>query len=769
MTKYILAIILLFSSITYGIGEQLVDGSSKAVTVSTPYESSELFELQYVQSADEMYIVHPNHPPYILTRTSTTAFTMTEFDFQKGPFKLANTGAITLTPSDVTGEITLTPSAALFTSSHVGALWQVTHTVDSNTVSGDLTSAASTSYVTVQLGRGVSWTTHGKWTGTAILQRSYDDRSSWVSVGDPFASANDGNIVFSYIEDVADADYRITMTAYTSGTCTYSLTAIGFDVQGVVDITAVSTDAVPIATGTVEETLGGTGAVTTWAEGAWSPDEGYPSAVAFYEGRLCFGGTSGSPQTIWLSYSDDWENFRVGSNDADAISVAIAGDQVNAIRWMSPQTSLVIGTTGGEWTLGAGEASEPISPTNRVASRHSTYGSANIQAKAVNNEIFYVQRNEEKVRSIAYSFAEDTWVSPDLTVLAEHITSDGIVDWAYQRNPYPMLWCVLDSGNIATLTMMKDLGVVGWHEHTTEGDFKSVAIIPGTSEDRVWFVVEHTIDSNTVKYIEQLQPFDWGTDQSDFFFVDCGVEYDYGPAVTITGISKATTCVVTAASHGFSEDDNIRIVDVVGMTEVNNNVYTVGTVVGENSFQLQDSADVGDIVSTGFTAYTSGGTATQVENTFTPTHLDTEEVIVSADGGYYGTYTIIEDSNEVILSDYFNTTQIGLAYTGKVKPMKLASKSRPGEYFGTNKRVNGIVLRLYKTLAVDVGDSWTSYESLIFRDAEDVLEAPPGLYTEDKELDFTGDYGTGGDIFIQSRLPLPFTLLAIRAEVNVNP
>jgi hypothetical protein len=165
----------------------------------------------------------------------------------------------------------------------------------------------------------------------------------------------------------------------------------------------------------------------------------------------------------------------------------------------------------------------------------------------------------------------------------------------------------------------------------------------------------------------------------------------------------------------------------------------------------------------------SGGTATQVENTFDVNHLDTEEVIISADGGYYGTYTIVEDSNQVVLTDYFNTTQIGLAYTGKVKPMKLASQSSPGDYFGTNKRIHNIILRLYETLAVDVGDSWTSYESVIFRDADDLLEAAPPLYTEDKVIDFKGDYGTGGDIFIQSRLPVPFTLLAIRAEVEVNP
>ena len=516
MYKYILAIILTFASVSFGVGEMLVDGEGDAVTVATPYESSELFELQYVQSADEMYIVHPNHPPYILTRTSTTSFTMTEFDFQKGPFLLQNTTDVTITPSDTTGSITLTASEDTFNENHVGALWEVIHTIAAAKASGSFTDTGNSDTVTVQLGRGLSLTTHGTWEGEIYLQRSYDG-SNYSLVGKPFSSKSDGNMTWSGVETVADATYRVRMNSYTSGTCTYSLTSESFDVKGVVDITAYSDDDGITVTGTVEETLGGTGAVTTWSEGAWSPDEGYPATVCFYEERLCFGGTSGSPQTIWMSYTDDWDNFRVGANAADAISVTIAADQVNAIRWMSPQSSLIVGTTGGEWTVSATGANEGITPLNKTAKRHSTYGSADIQCKAVNNEIFYLQRNAQKVRNISYSLNEDTWVSPDLTVLAENVTEDGIVDWAYQRNPYPMLWCVTSSGNLAVLTIMKELDVVGWHAHETEGDFKSVAIIPGTSEDRVWFVVEHVIDSNTVKYIEQLQPFDWGSSQSDFF------------------------------------------------------------------------------------------------------------------------------------------------------------------------------------------------------------------------------------------------------------
>ncbi len=572
MIKYVLSIILILSSVSYGIGGQILDDSN-AVSISTVYESSELFEIQYIQSADTMYLVHPNHPPQLLTRTSDIAWSIADFDFQRGPFLVENDSAVTITPSGTADSITLTASSSTFNANHVGALWQITHLVPSATITGSFTGTGSSSTTAVQLYRSYTVNTHGKWTGVIEIQRSYDSGSNWATVNDPFSSASDGNLTLGDIEDVDDAIYRITCTAYTSGTCRYTLVANSFNLKGIVDITAF-TD-VNTVTATVKETLGGTTAVTTWSEGAWSPDEGYPSTVAVYEERLCFAGTTRSPQTIWMSRSKkkNWENFLVGVNDDNALSLTIVASQINVIRWLAAQTELVIGTTGGEWTISAASATEPITPTNAVAKQHSTFGSAFVQAKSVNNEIYYLQRNAQKVRNISYSFAEDTWVSPDMTVLAEHITDEGIVDWAYQRNPYPMLWCVTSNGELAVLTVMKDLSVVGWHLHTTTGDFKSVAVIPGTTEDRVWFVVERDINNVTVKYIEQLQPFDWGMSQTDFFFVDCGLKFDYGASKTITGITKANPCVVTSVSHGFTEDDNVRIASVLGMVELNNNVY----------------------------------------------------------------------------------------------------------------------------------------------------------------------------------------------------
>lgn len=77
----------------------------------------------------------------------------------------------------------------------------------------------------------------------------------------------------------------------------------------------------------------------------------------------------------------------------------------------------------------------------------------------------------------------------------------------------------------------------------------------------------------------------------------------------ITAISQAATAVVTSAGHGLVAGDEVTISGVAGMTEVNGNTYTVGTVTA-NTFQL-DATN-----STGYTAYTSGGLWTLEPPTF---------------------------------------------------------------------------------------------------------------------------------------------------------
>lgn len=91
------------------------------VEVATSYLSSELFDLKFVQNADVMWILHPNHKTQELTRTSDTSWTMADIVNTDGPYQDIQPDLLNLiTPSAVTGTITLTAVSAVFVSTDVG-------------------------------------------------------------------------------------------------------------------------------------------------------------------------------------------------------------------------------------------------------------------------------------------------------------------------------------------------------------------------------------------------------------------------------------------------------------------------------------------------------------------------------------------------------------------------------------------------------------------------------------------------------------------------
>ncbi len=119
------------------------------------------------------------------------------------------------------------------------------------------------------------------------------------------------------------------------------------------------------------------------------------------------------------------------------------------------------------------------------------------------------------------------------------------------------------------------------------------------SEDK-WQIRKLSYDSST-----GVIRVEWPNNSSGLASTDYEFVWSTVSNLQILNISKALTAVVTvAAISSLQNGDKIVIEDVVGMTEVNfdgSNIYTVANIAG-NTFELQG------IDSTGFTAYSSGGT-----------------------------------------------------------------------------------------------------------------------------------------------------------------
>ena len=476
------------------------------LTGTPPWLEAELFEVQFVQVNDIMYFTHPNHPVQKLSRTSANTFTLEEVVFDEPAFLDVNITNTTITPSVTTGSGTLTASANTFTSDHVGSYWKITHPRQATQTSIALTGSGTSS--TLNVIDTWNFRTTGSWSGTVQVQELNTSTGSWENVVEYTSNDGDRNVDFED-DQLVEAQFRINYTLAGSPESATTpqayLEVLNTERSGIVKITGYNS---PTSVNmTVIDTLENTNATDNWNEGAWSAEQGYPRSVAIFEQRICYGGTKNRPQTVWGSKTDDFEDFEIGTTDSDAFSYTLASNEQNSIQWMSGQQKLLIGTIGAEWTMG-GDAEKPLTPSNVAVFRQSTYGSDFIQGFMVSDTVLYVQRNGRKVRELVESETSVTakYVSPDMTIFAEHITDGGIIQADFTQQPNNIYWAVTGEGKLIGMTYERDQDVIGWFKHETNGTIESVATIYGGLNDEIWVLLNALLTETLSDTLRDLTP-----------------------------------------------------------------------------------------------------------------------------------------------------------------------------------------------------------------------------------------------------------------------
>ena len=274
-----------------------------------------------------------------------------------------------------------------------------------------------------------------------------------------------------------------------------------------------------------------------------------PGVVGIYQQRLVLGRTDAEPQTLWFSEIGAFDSFAVATplRDDSAITVTVDSKQMNEIRHFIPLRDMLMLTSGAEFKITSGKSDGMITPTSVAFPIQGYWGSSDVPPIVTGTCILFIQNSGKHVRDLKYTLQEDGYSGDDLTILAEHLIDSEIVDWAYQQSPYSVIWVVLKSGKLLTLTYMKEQNVWAWSEHESSGGkFKSVCCIREGAEDNVYFVVER----NGVYMIEFQERWDYGSDVKDAFFVDCGLQYSGDSTNKLTGLTHLKGQKITALADG---------------------------------------------------------------------------------------------------------------------------------------------------------------------------------------------------------------------------
>lgn len=476
--------------------------------VVSPFAESQLFDLQWEQSADVKYLDHQDMEPRKLERVSDTNWTVEKLVRRPPPSVEDNTdigtpAGATLTPGATAGtNIAFNASAACFLNGDkdrqivYGSSRAVIRVVDSVTqVHADiLDSFPNTSAIPA-----------GQW----FIDKS---PSSYLN---PNKQTQLGGTI------TLDAE-----TNTGAGQDTFRAADVGKFIKilgGLVEITQVVTirqvlGVVRVALKTDKPNPDPVpGGDWTMEVEAWDVPHGFPRAPFFYQGRLGHAGWPSQPGTTILSASDDFENYGVGSHADSAVEFTIVRQQAGIV-WGADLGDLFIATPEAVFAAKGPGVDQPLGgDVIPYVRRQHAPGAMAVQPITPGRTAIYPDSSTKRVHELTYDFDTNAFRALDITRLAQHITGDSGLKQeqiAWWETPNRHLFFLRKDGVIAACTYYRvPEDVTAWSRIVTArtvagaGVIESQCVIPHPDGDRdqVWCIVKRVINGATKRFIEVFE------------------------------------------------------------------------------------------------------------------------------------------------------------------------------------------------------------------------------------------------------------------------
>ena len=535
-----------------------INGNIKQAGISTliPYDTLQSF--QYKQAGLYMFIAHANFAPLKLSMGESGAFAF-ESAVKFEPSLDNPEKDITLTFGDESAKdgivfadtvASITANSAFFTKEMSGSQLKIDY-VDNITKSykwkhnstGSCTSAYPASgEIGLTLDGGI-------WDGTLILEESTDNGKNWSEIARSVSvQGSSNNSVKREIYDV-NSIVRVRMLEQNKVISTNNSLVedhkegcfFTFDSKATVSAWVEIVNVESETKATVRFINPARAAFTSKQvyKSAWGDNFGYPRAVEIHEERLTLAGTSRQPSTVWLSQTNNWDNFRSVSNlDTDPLAYTLASDDGEPISWLVSKSDLMIGKGGSEWSLGSRDAGQALTASIVQASNQSEDGVEYIMPTKAGAMVIYVRRGDMDLGAISYDFASDSYNAISLTTLNPEILASGVCNMFNQLSPRNQIFVVRNDGKVAVFTYDKENNVMAWSRFSFgEGVVSGCALSTGKFKG-VFLAVKRSRHI----CLERLDPNEAGTSN----WLDCvpisdGMTIPYGLETNVRYTSSVIT------------------------------------------------------------------------------------------------------------------------------------------------------------------------------------------------------------------------------------
>lgn len=502
-----------------------------------------------------------------------------------------------------------------------------------------------------------------------------------------------------------------------------------------------------------------------------------PAAVIYHRQRRIFGGSDANPNTHYGTQTGNYYNMNVSSpiKDSDAYTLALASNTVNRIRYFISMRDLVILTNDSAWAVRPGSDSAVITATAEQV-QQSELGSAKVKPIVAIDVILFVEEGGGKIYDLGYEYNADQYRGTELSLLASHLFQGyQITDWCFAKKPFSVAWCVRNDGMMLGLTYLKQEQIVGWHQHDTLGEFKSVASVQEGQEDAVYMIVKRTVNGTDRKYIERMHSRFFLPNVEDAFFVDSGLTLN-------TWNTNATSKMTLTGGTDWTVDESLTltengtlspfVVGDIGKTFIIRVFNTNGTIKKRVKLQV--------------TGRTSGTVVTVKAKTLVPTelrgvattywaravskltgleHLEGQTISILADGNVLP-QKVVEDGM-VDLGKPYAKIHAGLPYTSLIELLDIDIQELGVQTYSKPKSVSEVDVSYVDSrggfLANDIESKF--YE-IVQRKVSDA-DYPIPLQTGRKRIAISPRTDTVGHLAFKQEDPLPITITSFRPKVNL--
>lgn len=449
----------------------LVQDGGGVFELDTPFEEADLFNLDWVQDNDLVYIVDGRHPMQKLARLALNSWTIGDLTLEAGPFRVQNLDeAKTVQCSSATGTITLSAVGDVFEAGHVGALMQIKPT-------------------------------------------DYNDIPFWVGN----VSANIGDLVRNegkIYKLVNGNNTGINKPVHEFGKVRAdhgSATKWEYlsDETGIVRITAV-TDANTATAEVVKRVPQPAVGDPTyrWSFGAWNEIYGYPSRLARYKRRLYAANSATEPRTIWASSIGDFTNHEPSDEADGAFAYEIDGQgSRNEITWLAGgQRGIYIGALGEVYRGFSSAAGEAIGPLTFDTEMVDSSGSTRHNPVLPYGFPIYISIDKSRIQETRYSFEDDGSAPVELTLPSQHLGNEFFEQIVWQSAPEKFGWARRASGDLVAMIYDPKQDVLGWAPVPLAGGYlehMDITVSADGAYDVLTLIVRREIDGQTVRYVEE--------------------------------------------------------------------------------------------------------------------------------------------------------------------------------------------------------------------------------------------------------------------------